>query len=181
MDLRTSLDEPVSEYTTAEFVRVSPEDTISKAAKLMEGGGATEAIAATDGPPIGIVTERDILYKVVAAGLDPNSVRVRQVMSVPVQTVEEDARVGEAIAKMTKLGVRRLGVTRKGMMVGMVTQKNLVSGGVHRHVALPELVQPGVLSCPYCDATMIDRKELSKHIDQVHLGLGLLEGNLTKW
>ncbi len=35
--------------------------------------------------------------------------------------------------------------------------------------------------CPYCGATMKDQKELSKHIDQVHLGLGLLEGDKSKW
>ena len=181
MDLRDSLDEHVSDFISSSLVQVSPEDTVSRAAKLMQAAGATEAFVTTDGSPIGIVTERDILYKVVAAGLDPGSTRVRELMSAPVATVEETAKVGEAITKMTKLGVRRLGVTRHGKVVGLVTQKNLVSGGIHEHVVLPELAEPGKLSCPYCDATMNDRKELSRHIDQVHLGMGLLEGNVSKW
>ncbi|MBI3859410.1 MAG: CBS domain-containing protein [Thaumarchaeota archaeon] len=181
MDFRKSLDERVAEFATTQFVSLSPEDTIVKAANLMKSKGTTEALVIAGGSPVGIVTERDILYKVVALGLAPGSTKVSEVMTAPVETVDGASKVGDAIAKMTKLGVRRLGVTRDGKVFGLVTQKNLVSGGPDVHVPLPELAQPGVLSCPYCGATMKDRKELSKHIDQVHLGLGLLEGDLSKW
>lgn len=181
MSLKDSLDSSVSDYMSSQFVKVSPDSSVASAAQRMKEGKSTEAIVASDDLPIGIVTERDIVYKVVAAGLDPKVARVREIMSAPVETIDEGAKVLDAIAKMTKLGVRRLGVTSAGKVVGLVTQKNLVTGGLHEHVALPELASPGTLSCPYCDATMTDRKELSKHIDQVHLGLGLLEGNLSNW
>ncbi len=163
------------------FVQVKPDATVADAAKVMQKAGATEAVVFNDGGPFGIVTERDILYKVVAAERDPSSVSVREIMSSPVETIDQDAKVADAIAKMSKLGVRRLGVTRKGELVGLVTQKAMVSGGLHQHVALPELALPGQLACPYCGETMKDRDELSRHIDRVHVGLGLLEGNLGKW
>ena len=82
---------------------------------------------------------------------------------------------------MSKLGLRRLAVTRKGQLVGLLTQKAIVSGPLGQHVALPELAKPKAFSCPYCGASMNSREELSKHIDQVHLGLGLLEGDRSKW
>lgn len=166
---------------TVNYAKVSIDDSIATAAKAMEKAGVTEAIVVKDGAPIGIVTERDILYKVVAAGSDPSAVDVEQVMSTPVQSVEVTSKVGDAIAKMSKLGLRRLGVTRDGKFVGLVTQKAMVSGGLHQHFALPELASPNEISCPYCDATMKDGGELSMHIDQVHVGLGLLQGNLSKW
>ena len=41
--------------------------------------------------------------------------------------------------------------------------------------------QPGLVSCPYCESKFKDRIELSKHIDGVHTGLGLLEGDTRRW
>jgi signal-transduction protein with cAMP-binding, CBS, and nucleotidyltransferase domain len=163
------------------FVRVSYDDPVTDAARVMQKAGATEAVVMRDDDPIGIVTERDILYKVVAAGLDPSVTKVRDVMSAPVATVDSAAKVADTIAKMSKLGVRRLGVTRNGKLIGLVTQKAMVSGGLEQHVLLPELASPNALVCPYCGATMDDRDELSRHIDHVHLGLGLLEGDLSRW
>lgn len=181
MDLRKSLDQPVSDYMSTGFARVSSDDSVADAAGVMQKAGATEAVVIRDDDPIGIVTERDILYKVVAAGLDPSTVKVREAMSAPVATIDSAAKVVDAISKMSKLGVRRLGVTRNGKLIGLVTQKAVVSGGLEQHVALPELASPNALACPYCGATMGDRDELSRHIDRAHLGLGLLEGDLSKW
>ncbi|MGD1055029.1 MAG: CBS domain-containing protein [Nitrososphaerales archaeon] len=181
MDLLKSLDQPVSDYMSTDFARVNSDDSVADAARVMQKAAATEAVVMRDDEPIGIVTERDILYKVVAAGLDPSVIEVRDVMSAPIATVDSAAKVADAIAKMSKLGVRRLGVTRKGNLVGLVTQKAVVSGGLEQHVVLPELASPNALACPYCGETMGDRDELSRHIDHVHLRLGLLEGDLGRW
>ena len=181
MGLRESLDQPVSSYMSEKFAQVGAEDSVAAAAKAMQGSGSTEAVVVKAGSPIGIVTERDILYKVVARGSDPSRVKVREVMSSPVETIDEKSKVFDAISKMSKLGLRRLGVTRNGTLVGLVTQKAMVSGPLKQHLVLPELAEPNMLSCPYCDASMKDRDELSRHIDQVHLGLGLLEENRSKW
>lgn len=181
MGLKESLSEPVSAYTVSSFAQVSADDPVTNAAKEMQEAGATEAMILSEGKPVGIITERDILYKVVASGSDPASVKVRDVMSSPVETVEEASTVGDALAKMSKLGVRRLAVTRDGRLLGMVTQRAVVSGDLKKKVPLPELASPRGISCPYCDVSLKSAEELSKHIDQVHLGLGLLEGDRTKW
>ena len=179
--MKESLEEPVSNFTAQGFVKVEAEDSISRAAEAMARLGATEAVVMRGGSAIGIVTERDILYRVVAAGLAPQQVKAKDVMSSPLQTVEESAKAQEAISKMLKLGVRRLAVTRKGELVGVITQKAVVAGPHGERVALPELNASRSFQCPYCDAMMQTKEVLSKHIDQVHLGLGLLEGDRSKW
>ena len=180
MDLKRSLEEQVSAYAQKDYVSVAINDTVASAARAMKKAEAGEALVVQGGEPIGIVTERDILFKVVAAGRDPSSTSVEQVMSTPVEGVGEDAKVADAIAKMSSLGVRRLVVRRGKKAVGLITQK-MVTGGNGSRVALPELVRPSGVTCPYCSAVLADAKELSKHIDGVHVGEGLLRGDRRKW
>lgn len=182
MSLQESLNEPVSVYTSSFFAEVDAAASVAQAARTMQRAGATEAIVVSGTAPQGIVTERDILYKVVAAGLNPSTAKVREIMSSPVLTVDEASKVGEAIAKMSKFGIRRLGVTRNGRIVGMITQKAMVTGNIQQNIPLPELAQPSGFTCPYCNAAVHTREELSKHIDRDHMGgLGLLQGDLSKW
>ena len=172
----------VSSYSTSSFAKVSPDDSVAEAARVMQKEGQTEAIVVLDSAPQGIVTERDILYKVVAAGSDPSLVKARDIMSSPVHTIDESSMAGEAIAKMSRLGIRRLGVTRGGKLVGMITQKAVVTGNVEQNLPLPELAPRSGFACPYCNATAETREELSRHIDRAHMGgLGQLEGDFTKW
>jgi CBS domain-containing protein len=180
VSLREDLEKPVSMFMSTDFVKVSADETVAGAAKEMQKAGSTEAIVVKGGEPVGIITERDILYKVVAAGSHPSKVTVADVMSSPVETVEVTSKVANAISRMSKMGLRRLGVTSNGKLVGLVTQRAMVSGAVHQEVALPELAPPGKLRCPYCDAVMKDGSELSRHIDHVHLGQGLLEGRMSE-
>ena len=182
MNLRESLDVPVSAFMSASFAQVAATDSVAQAARTMQGAGETEAMVLSGASPLGIVTERDILYRVVAAGTNPALVKVRDIMSSPVQTIEDTAKVGEAIAKMSKLGIRRLGVTQKGRIIGIVTQKAMVTGNLGQNIPLPELVAPNGFACPYCSTSEMTREELSKHIDRAHAGgLGLLQGDVTKW
>ena len=179
MDIRKSLDVPLSSYVSKEYVTVSTADSVADAAKAMKKASTGEAIVVREGKPIGIVTERDILYKVVAAGKNPAETGISSVMTSPVETIEIESRVVDAIAKMSKLGVRRLLVLKKEKVAGIVTQKRIVSG--QENVELPELVSPKGIACPYCGATLKDAEELSKHMDQLHLGEGLLQGDRRKW
>ena len=181
MSLRKSLEERVADYTFKDYVTISIGDTIASVARAMQTAGSGEALVVQNDEPIGIVTERDILYKVVAAGMDPSKTRVEQVMSAPVEGIDEGAKVADAIAKMSKLGVRRLVVRRGRKTVGMITQKRIVASGGKAQVVLPELATPKGVACPYCSAVLADEQHLSKHIDQLHMGEGLLRGDTRKW
>jgi CBS domain-containing protein len=89
MGLKESLEEPVSNFMSTSFGRIDADDTIYRAAVAMQKSGSTEAVVVKGGEPVGIITERDIIYKVVAAGLSPQEVKVKDVMSSPVETIEE--------------------------------------------------------------------------------------------
>lgn len=179
MDISKMLDAPLSDYIVKDFVTVSPSDSVSDASKAMLRAGATEAVAVKDGRPIGIVTERDILYKVVAEGKDPTTTVISTIMSTPVESISAEMKVGDAIARMSELDVRRLLVMKGGKLAGMITQRRIVSG--QGKAVLPELISATGLGCPYCGASLKDASELSKHIDQLHIGGGLLSGDATKW
>ncbi len=181
MDIKLELNEPVTKYMAKEVCRVSASDTVSEAAKKMKKEGVAEALVFGGGEPTGIITERDILYKVVAAGSDPAKVVVSRIMSSPVETIQNTAKTGDAVAKMSKLGVRRLVVVQGKEVIGMVIQRSIIAGSVQNQVPLPELTSPKGVRCPYCDELFADADQLSKHIDQVHIGRGLLQGNLSKW
>src|SRR5207245_3404572 len=110
------------------------------AAQSMEKNGIGEAIVTKNEKPVGIVTERDILYKVVAGGMDPRKAKVSEIMSSPIQTVEYDSKAGEALAKMTRLEIRRLAVMHEGKIVGVVLHGGIVRGSLQEQDPIPSLV-----------------------------------------
>ena len=75
---------------------------------------------------VGILTERGILEKVITAHKDPARTCVRDVMSAPLITVEEDTSLSNAIEFMGKKGIRRLLITKKGKVKGIVTQRDIL-------------------------------------------------------
>lgn len=177
MNLREIMNDKVSKFLL-ELVTVPSGTTVSEAARIMGEKGVTELVVTKDGEPIGIITEKDLVYRVLAPGVLP-SAPVDRVMSVPIQTIDENANVAEAVSKMIKLNIRRLVVTRNGKVVGIVTQKALLLAEGQK-LGLPELFKPKEIACPYCGALMETADLLSRHIDDFHIGKGVLEGNVTK-
>jgi len=100
------------------------------AAKLMQEHRSGSVFVTQDERPIGIVTERDVLYKVVAEDLPPAHVLLRKVMSSPLVTISEEEPVAKAIELMNKGGFRRLLVTRNGKALGCVTQFGLAAASL---------------------------------------------------
>ncbi len=180
-DLKLSLDEPVTKYMSRTVLYLPEESTVADAARLMRKDRIGSAIVTANDKPVGILTERDILYKIVAAGRDPRKTKVSEVMSSPIQTVQSDSKAGEALAKMSKLEIRRLAVMRDGKILGLVVQRGIIAGSLREEVLLPELLRPNEFRCPYCDQVLGSSEALSKHIDRLHIGSGLLEGDATKW
>lgn len=74
----------------------------------------------------GIVTDGDLVAKVVAKNKRPSAVKAKEVMSSPLQTVESEKEVTVAARLMRKLGVKRLGVTYKGKLVGIVSMSDII-------------------------------------------------------
>src|SRR3989344_2050657 len=70
---------------------------------------------------VGICTERDILRKIVARGLDPITTKVSEIMSFPLHSISWDDSVEEASERMNELTVRRLVVVDKNTIIGVIS------------------------------------------------------------
>jgi len=78
--------------------------------------------------PVGIVTDRDIVVEVVAAGVDPDALTVGDIMGPEVATVRESEGLFEALRYMRGKGVRRMPVVdHEGILVGILTLDDLLS------------------------------------------------------
>jgi len=105
---------------------VSPDATVQEAAVLMGEIDVGGLPVGTREQPLGVVTTRDLLYRLCAAGLDPASTSVRQVMSQGTFTCSMDDDLGAAMDVMAAHHVRRLMVCdADGSMVGWVTLSDI--------------------------------------------------------
>jgi CBS domain-containing protein len=85
--------------------------------------------------PVGIITERDIIFRVVAQNRGPFKVRLRDIMSAPIITIDEDKSIEEAMAILNKHKINRLPVVHDSSIIGIVT-----TGMVIRNVSIEKHV-----------------------------------------
>ena len=110
---------------------VRPIVSLDKSKSAKDGGQKMHelkigSVVVSDGGRfVGIVTERDLLEKVVAAGKDPGRVTLGDLMSSPLITIEAKQGLGEATSLMLQRNVRRLIATEDGKIVGIFTQRDL--------------------------------------------------------
>ncbi|MBM4237773.1 MAG: CBS domain-containing protein, partial [Euryarchaeota archaeon] len=93
----------VEEIMTKTPVIGDPEMTVREAAKIMKAEKVGSLIIALEGVPVGIVTERDLVNKVVSENKTPSKVRIKEVMSSPLITIGPRESVAEAARKMSAL------------------------------------------------------------------------------
>lgn len=117
----------VREVMSSPVVEADESATIVEVADLMRRHGIGSIIITSNGKPVGIITKTDIVYQVVANGADANNVRARDIMSTPLQTVEPDANIEDALSKMNRLKVGRLAVVYKERLAGIVTLKDILT------------------------------------------------------
>lgn len=107
-------------------ITVETETNVRDAAMLMSEKGIGCVVVVKRGRPVGIVTERDLLERIVASCKDPCEVRVGEVMSTPLITIQRDAGILDAIRKMREMNIRRLVVMEDDNLVGIISSKDLL-------------------------------------------------------
>ncbi|AFK21791.1 cyclic nucleotide-binding/CBS domain-containing protein [Pyrococcus sp. ST04] len=117
----------VEQVVKRKAVVVKPDDTVHKVARVLSRNKVGSAVVMEKDEILGIITERDILDKVVAKGKDPRQVRVREIMTKDPIKIEYDYDVQDAIEVMTEKGVRRILVTKFGKPIGFVTAADLLA------------------------------------------------------
>ena len=112
----------VSEIMTKDVIDTIPEEaTASDAARQMKSVHRGCLIIVKGSKPVGIVTERDLVQRVMAEGLLPASAKISEVMSHPLVSVGPEALVTDAARVMSENKIRRLPVIDGTILVGIVT------------------------------------------------------------
>lgn len=113
----------VKDVMVTGVVTVQSDQTVRQAARLMNDYGIGCLVILEGDRAIGIVTERDMLERVIVAAADPEKTIVEQIMSKPVVTVEPETMLDDAVELMFKHRIKKLPVVegRDGKLVGLVT------------------------------------------------------------
>jgi CBS domain-containing protein len=105
-------------------VTVSPSDTVQHAALLMKKHRIGNCIVVLE-KPIGIITESDIVRKVVSEGKNPQKTFVKEIMTTPLLIIDPYIDIEDAAETMAKCNVRRLPVIENDKLVGIITAKDI--------------------------------------------------------
>jgi CBS domain-containing protein len=121
----------IGEICTREVVVTSANTPIDTAAELMRHYHVGDLIVVKEGNgkriPLGIVTDRDIVVEVVAAGLDPKALTVGEIMAQELVTAREADGILDTLQIMRRKGVRRLPIlSEDGSLLGIVTVDDLI-------------------------------------------------------
>jgi CBS domain-containing protein len=107
-------------------ITVKPNDTVKKAAELMNLHGISSLIVVDSGKPVGIVTERDMLSRVLDKPMVTTKAVVVDVMSKPVVTASPNMRAGDAAKLMIQRNIKKLPIVENGRLVGLVSLTDLL-------------------------------------------------------
>jgi CBS domain-containing protein len=135
----------VNECMTRDVTIANPQDTICNAAKMMAACDAGVLPVGENDRLVGVVTDRDIAVRGVAAGKDP-SAKIRDVMSAEVRYCFEDDDIADVLRNMGELQVRRLPVlNRDKRLVGIVSLSDLATNGQAADAGktLTDITRPG--------------------------------------
>jgi CBS domain-containing protein len=111
-----------------DFLSMSGDTPLFQAAQQMKSSRHGFVIVAdNEAKPCGIVTEWDILLKVVAEGRDPKSVKLEELMTRDLITVTPDMGIDELSVLMSTKGIRRVLVVRGGTVLGIITSRTVLS------------------------------------------------------
>jgi len=125
----------VRDVMSSPVVTIDEDETADKAAMNMDMKDLGAVIVQNKaGKSIGIITERDLVIRVVAKNLKPDMVKAKEIMTTPLVTIEPEATISDAARRMTRLDIRRLGVVYKGNLVGIISSKDVLS-------VMPELLE----------------------------------------
>jgi len=121
---------------------VRPDTTMKEVVATMNKFDIGSIVVVQGDRPVGIITERDILRRIVEPCIAPETLTARQVMTSPVLTISETASIEEAARLMAKKRVKKLPVMNNQKLVGVVTLTDIVTKVPTMLSILEELVRP---------------------------------------
>jgi CBS domain-containing protein len=119
----------IKEVMTRDVRACEPNATVAEAAKVMAQEDVGPIPIVGDGRLVGIVTDRDIVVRVVAEGRDPKATTVSEIASTELVTVSPDDDLDEALKLLAERQIRRLPVVEGDRLVGIVAQADIARLG----------------------------------------------------
>src|SRR3990170_5543244 len=125
----------VKDVMSSPVVTLEEDAPSNKVANIMDENDLGCVIVTNKaGKPIGIITERDLVIRVLSKNLKPDTVIAKEIMTSPLVTIEPEATISDAARRMSRLDIRRLGVLYKGNLVGLISSKDILG-------VMPELIE----------------------------------------
>jgi CBS domain-containing protein len=199
-DISSLLSMPVENYINTNVVILESDKFTDEALNLMKEKGVRSVLVSHLGEVMGIVSKTDILFKVMSQGRNPGKVKLREIMSSPVMAVSPHNTIQETLSIMDKHVIRQVIVSSHSAVLGMVSRDDIFEK-IHMatmstaHTAIKGtpvcIINPKAivymkdlntakLVCPYCESPFDTKEGLSSHIDRLHSGSGVLEGDVRR-
>ncbi len=200
-DVGALLDIHIDKIMETDAVIMEGEKTVLDAINQMQEKNAKVVLISHQGEAIGIVSKSDILFKVAAKNLPLNKVKLREIMSSPVYSLPPHSTLQEALNYMDKYNIKQIIVSAGSSILGIMKRasiyENVQKASMSTVDSLTEgspmcIINPNAVKyvkdlstakvvCPYCESPFDDKNTLSKHIDRLHGGAGLLEGDTRQY
>ena len=119
----------------SKVLTASPDATVRGVAQEMATKKVGAAMVVEDGRLVGIFTERDAVFRVLARGLDPDRTRLAEVMTASPRTIDPEDTFGYALNIMHENGFRHLPVIRDGKPVGIVSARSALDPDLEEFVS----------------------------------------------
>ena len=115
----------VKEVMTKKVVVFNEDDSIQDIAKKMKDKGIGSVLIVKDNQAVGIITERDLVHKLVANNLNAKETKAKQVMNSPLISIKSDADINYVSKMMDDKNIKKMPVVDEGRLTGIITQTDL--------------------------------------------------------
>ena len=200
-DVGTLLEMTIGKIMETDAVIMDGEKTVLDAINQMQEKNAKVVLISHQGEAIGIVSKSDILFKVAAKNMSLHKVKLREIMSSPVYSLPPNSTLQDALNYMDKFNIKQIIVSTGSSILGILNRasiyENVQKASMSTVDSLTEgapmcIINPNAVKyvkdlsnakavCPYCESPFDDKNTLSKHIDRLHGGAGLLEGDTRQY
>lgn len=124
VELKTGLN--VIDAMTKKLISVVPTTSAFECAKILKKEHLGSVVVKDKGKLLGIVSEQDLVYKIIAKSIEPKKTKISEIMTKKVITISPDKDITDAMLKMSKFNVRRLPIVENGKILGMLTMKDVL-------------------------------------------------------
>ena len=131
----------VRDVMTKNIKTVKPDDTVHSAVQKMNKFDIGSVIVVSSGRPVGIITETNVMRRIVEPRMDPATVWSKDIMSSPLTTIDENAAVEEAAKLMAEKKINRVPVMKGDKLVGLISSTDIVRASPTQLGILDELLR----------------------------------------